>query len=102
VTDREEIAHDLLRRQVERSIPASSVVVLNRNNSENRLEATTKLRESSSINQTLIDAQPRSCMAVLVARPHHEEPEDEPLTHCEVCGRPEAGRPASRCLSAEK
>jgi HAMP domain-containing protein/GGDEF domain-containing protein len=87
MTDREEIAHDLLRRQVERSIPASSVVVLNRNNSENRLEATTKLRESSSLNQTLIDAQPRSCMAVLFARPHHEEPEDEPLTHCEVCGK---------------
>jgi diguanylate cyclase (GGDEF)-like protein len=87
VTDREEIAHDLLRRQVERCIPASSVVVLNRNNSENRLEATTKLRENSSLKQTLIDAKPRSCKAVLFARPHREEPEDEPLTHCEVCGK---------------
>ncbi len=87
VTDREQIAHDLLRRQVERSIPASSVVVLNRNNSENRLEATTKLREDSSLKDTLIDAKPRSCMAVLFARPHREEPEHEPLTHCEVCGK---------------
>jgi diguanylate cyclase (GGDEF)-like protein len=87
VTDREEIAHDLLIRQIERSIPDSSVVVLNRNNSENRLEATTKLRENSSLKQTLIDAKPRSCMAVLFARPHSEEPEHEPLTHCEVCGR---------------
>ena len=87
VTDREEIAHDLLRRQVERSIPDSSVVVLNRNNSENRLEATTKLRENSSLKQTLIDAKPRSCMAVLFARPHREEPEHEPLTHCEICGK---------------
>jgi diguanylate cyclase (GGDEF)-like protein len=87
VTDREEIAHDLLRRQVERSIPNSSVVVLNRNNSENRLEATTKLRENSSLKQTLIEAKPRSCMAVLFARPHREEPEHEPLTHCEVCGK---------------
>jgi diguanylate cyclase (GGDEF)-like protein len=87
VTDSEEIAHDLLRRQIERSIPASSVVVLNRNNSENRLEATTKLREDSSLKQTLIDAKPRSCMAVLFARPHREEPEHEPLTHCEVCGK---------------
>ena len=51
VTDREEIAHDLLRRQVERSIAASSVTVLNRNNSENRLEATTALHENSSLNK---------------------------------------------------
>jgi diguanylate cyclase (GGDEF)-like protein len=87
VTDREEIAHDLLRRQLERSIPGSSVVVLNRNNSENRLEATTRLCENSSLKQTLIDAKPRSCMAVLFARPHREEPEHEPLTHCEVCGK---------------
>jgi diguanylate cyclase (GGDEF)-like protein len=87
VTDREEIAHDLLKRQVERSIPDSSVVVLNRNNSENRLEATTQLREDSALKQTLIDAKPRSCMAVLFARPHHEAPECEPLTHCEVCGK---------------
>jgi diguanylate cyclase (GGDEF)-like protein len=87
VTDREEIAHDLLKRQLERSIPDSSVVVLNRNNSENRLEATTKLREDSSLTQTLIDAKPRSCMAVLFARPHREAPEHEPLTHCDVCGK---------------
>lgn len=34
VTDSEETAHDLLKRQLKRSISASSVVVLNRNNSE--------------------------------------------------------------------
>jgi HAMP domain-containing protein len=72
VTDTEEVAHDLLRRQVERSIPGSSVVVLNRNNSENRLEATTIVPDGSTLKQTLIDAKPRSCMAVLFARPHSE------------------------------
>jgi diguanylate cyclase (GGDEF)-like protein len=87
VTDSEQIAHDLLRRQVERSIAASSVTVLNRNNSENRLEATTALHENSSLEETLVDAKPRSCMAVLFARPHTEDPEHEPLTHCEVCGK---------------
>jgi len=65
VTDSEEVAHDLLRRQVERSIADSSVVVLNRNNSDDRLEATTALREDSSLKASLIDATPSSCLAVL-------------------------------------
>jgi diguanylate cyclase (GGDEF)-like protein len=86
VTSREELAHDLLKRQVERSIAASSVVVLNRNNSDNRLEATTVLREGSALKTTLTDAKPGSCLAVLFARTHNEDPEHEPLTHCEVCG----------------
>ncbi len=47
VTDSEDVAHDLLRRQLERSIDGSSVVVLNRNNSADRLEATTALPEPS-------------------------------------------------------
>jgi diguanylate cyclase (GGDEF)-like protein len=87
VTSSEEVAHDLLKRQVERSIAGSSVVVLNRNNSDDRLEATTTLAESSSLRQTLVDAKPRSCMAVLFARPHQEDPEREPLSRCEVCGK---------------
>ena len=40
--------------------------------------------------QTLIDAQPRSCMAVLFASSHSEAPDRDPLTRCEVCG--ETGR----------
>jgi diguanylate cyclase (GGDEF)-like protein len=93
VTSSEELAHDLLKRQVERSIAGSSVVVLNRNNSDDRLEATTALPEGSPIAHTLIDAKPRSCLAVLFARPHEEDPEREPLTRCEVCG--ETGRRAT-------
>jgi len=87
VTDSEEVAHDLLKRQVERSIAGSSVVVLNRNNSDDRLEATTALREDSSLKASLIDATPSSCLAVLYARPHNEDPDREPLTRCEVCGK---------------
>ncbi len=87
MTDSEKLAHDLLKRQVERSIAGSNVVVLNRNNSENRLEAATAVRDDSWLRQSLIDAKPRSCMAVLFARPHGEDPEHEPLTRCEVCGQ---------------
>jgi hypothetical protein len=90
VTDSEEVAHDLLKRQVERSIAGSSVVVLNRNNSDDRLEATTALREDSYLKASLTDATPSSCLAVLFARPYSEDPEREPLTRCEVCGK--AGR----------
>ncbi len=87
VTDSEEAAHDLLKRQVERSVAGSSVVVLNRNNSENRLEATTALPEASPLNQSLIDAKPRSCLAVRFAQQHSESPDQEPLMRCEVCGQ---------------
>jgi diguanylate cyclase (GGDEF)-like protein len=86
VTDSEELAHDLLKRQVQRSISHSSVVVLNRNNSENRLEATTALPDTSTLNQSLVDAKPRSCLAVRFAHQHSETPDQEPLTRCEVCG----------------
>jgi len=86
VTDNEDIAHDLLRRQIERSISGSSAVVLNRNNSKNRLEAKTPLGEASWLTQSLTDADPRSCLAVRFARQHCEAPERDPLSHCEVCG----------------
>jgi diguanylate cyclase (GGDEF)-like protein len=93
VTNSEDLAHDLLKRQVERSIAGSSVVVLNRNNSDDRLEATTVLPADSPLKASLIDAKPRSCMAVLFARPHSEDPEREPLSRCEVCGK--VGRKAT-------
>ncbi len=87
VTDSEEVAHDLLKRQVQRSVPGSSAVILSRNNSEDRLEAKTAVPEDSPLNVSLTGAKPRSCMAVLFARSHSEDPEHEPLTRCEVCGQ---------------
>jgi diguanylate cyclase (GGDEF)-like protein len=87
VTDSEEVAHSLLKRQVQRSVPGSSAVVLSRNNSEDRLEAKTEVPEDSPLNESLSGAKPRSCMAVLFARSHSEDPDREPLTRCEVCGQ---------------
>jgi diguanylate cyclase (GGDEF)-like protein len=87
VTDSEQVAHDLLKLQVERSIPGASAVILNRNNSDDRLEAATAFSEDSALTLSLSGATPRSCMAVLFAREHSEEPEREPLTRCAVCGK---------------
>ncbi len=87
VIESEQVAHDLLKRQVERSVPGSSAVILNRNNSDDRLEATTAMPEDSPLKVSLSDAKPRSCMAVLFARSHSEDPDLKPLTRCEVCGQ---------------
>jgi diguanylate cyclase (GGDEF)-like protein len=86
VTESAEVAQDLLKRQVERSVPGSTAVVLNRNNSDDRLEAATALSDDSPLKLSLSGATPRSCKAVLFARGHTEDPDREPLTRCEVCG----------------
>jgi diguanylate cyclase (GGDEF)-like protein len=85
LTEAEEEAHELLKRHLERSIPANGVVMLNRNNSADRLEATTELVAGSGFAERLSAAQPRDCLAVRLARPHHEEPGDEPLISCGLC-----------------
>jgi len=87
VTRGEAEAHDLLRRHVERTIGGSSVVVLNRNNSRDRLEAVTAVPDESRLGERLIAATPASCLAVRLARPHTERPADDALMRCELCGR---------------
>ena len=87
LTETEEEAHDLLKRQIERVLPGSSVVMLNRNNSADRLQATTKIPADSPLQQTLRNAKPRSCLAVRFARPHSEQLDGNALISCEVCGK---------------
>ena len=89
LTETETEAHLLLKRQVERSIPDSVAVVLNRNNSADRLQATTPVAADSALADTLTHAKPRSCLAVRFARTHAEQPGVEPLLGCEVCGNTE-------------
>ena len=86
LTETETEAHLLLKRQVERSIPDSVAVVLNRNNSADRLQATTPVAADSALGDTLTHAKPRSCLAVRFARTHAEQPGVESLLGCEVCG----------------
>jgi diguanylate cyclase (GGDEF)-like protein len=86
VTETESEAHALVKRHLERSLPGSEVVVLNRNNSQNRLEATTPVPSASPFAQRLIDSAPNSCLAVRLGRPHEQSREQEPLLACGLCG----------------
>jgi diguanylate cyclase (GGDEF)-like protein len=90
VTEAEDEAHGLLKRHLERSIPGSRVVVLNRNNSADRLEATTELPPDSELGGRLAEAKPRDCMAVRLARQHQESPGAERLISCGLCGHLDA------------
>jgi diguanylate cyclase (GGDEF)-like protein len=85
VSETEEESYGLLKRHLERSIPRSAVVVLNRNNSSDRLEATTELSPESGLAERLATAQPRDCLAVRSAQRHDEEPGAEPLIGCDLC-----------------
>ena len=83
------LARQLLQRHLERALPATAAVVLNRNNSADRLEAVTALPPGSPLAGTLRGAEPRSCLAV---RPAGRKPRTE------GGGRPcSPARCASRC-----
>lgn len=89
VTATEDEAHELVQRHLERSLPASTAVVLKRNNSANRLEAATALVTSSDMAARLVSAEPRSCLALRFGRPHREGSLRPPLLNCAVCGHRE-------------
>jgi diguanylate cyclase (GGDEF)-like protein len=92
VTASEEEAHGLLKRHLERSIHASEAVVLNRNNSHDRLEPTTPVAPGSPLEHAFADAQPRSCLAVRYGRGHEEDAARTPLLECELCGKRASAR----------
>jgi diguanylate cyclase (GGDEF)-like protein len=81
----EDEAHRLLQRHLERTLPATSAVVLNRNNSADRLEAVTPLPDGSPLPGTLRGAEPRSCLAVRSGRTHQENGGRPALLSCPVC-----------------
>jgi diguanylate cyclase (GGDEF)-like protein len=81
-------AHDLVRRHLERTLAESTVVVLNRNNSANRLEAATPLPEDSHLAPAIADGvEPRACVAARLGRTHEGDPSDSALLRCELCGK---------------
>jgi diguanylate cyclase (GGDEF)-like protein len=78
-------AHRLLSNHLGGSIPGSSALVLNRNNSANRLEPTQRLPEDHPLCEPLKQAAPRSCLAVRLSRRYERGDTPEVLT-CELCG----------------
>jgi diguanylate cyclase (GGDEF)-like protein len=85
VTEAQDEAYDLLNRQIERSVSGGRAIVLNRNNSENRLEATTVSPPESDLIERLKGAEPRACLAVRFGRRHVESLDREPLVRCALC-----------------
>jgi diguanylate cyclase (GGDEF)-like protein len=81
----EEEADDLLKRQLERSVSSSKVMVLRRNNSADRLLPTTE--PDPALAERFADAQPRSCLAVRFGRTHEQGENAEPLVACALCSR---------------
>ncbi len=87
IANSEDEAHQLLQCHLERALPATAAVVLNRNNSADRLEAVTPLPPGSPLAGTLRGAEPRSCLAVRSGRTHRESGGRPPLLSCPVCAQ---------------
>jgi diguanylate cyclase (GGDEF)-like protein len=81
----EDEAHELVQRYIRRSLPGSSVTVLARNNSDNRLASTTPLPADSELGRQLVSAEPRSCLAIRLGRAHEGGPTGEELISCVLC-----------------
>jgi diguanylate cyclase (GGDEF)-like protein len=87
VAETEHEAHRVIKLHIERWVPDSDVVVLNRDSVTDELEASTPLPEDSPLREALESAEPRSCLAVRLARTHDSAGDPPPLLECELCGR---------------
>jgi diguanylate cyclase (GGDEF)-like protein len=85
-TRSEREAQRMLKRQLERTLGDSSATVLNRNNSDNRLEAVTGLAADSVLAMSIPDAEPDDCLAVRFGQPQERAGGAVPLLGCELCG----------------
>jgi diguanylate cyclase (GGDEF)-like protein len=83
--DTEAEAHELVQRHLVRTMPGSSVTVLSRNNSDNRLAAATSLAADSPLALRLASAEPRACLAIRLGRTHHDGVDHNELLSCGLC-----------------
>jgi diguanylate cyclase (GGDEF)-like protein len=79
-------ADALLKRHLELAVPGAHATVLKRNNSDNRLQASTEVPAGSALARRLDGAEPQSCVAVRLGRRHEELADDPQLLTCAVCG----------------
>jgi diguanylate cyclase (GGDEF)-like protein len=89
-TRTESAAHQLLKRHLERILPETRVVILNRNNSADRLESATSLSDDAVLAEKLGSAHPDDCLAIQLGRTHEQNGEDESLLQCQLCRRSES------------
>jgi CHASE3 domain sensor protein len=85
--DSEAEAHRLVQRHLERAVPGARAGVLIRNNSDNRLQATTIPAADSVLRDSLPDAEPRACLAIRLGRSHQDGSDHQELLSCAVCSR---------------
>lgn len=88
VSRSEEESRQLLVRHIERAVPGAGAAVLNRNNSDDRLEPSL----SASAQTTPLcdlpreELQPASCLAVRLSRSYDRRRGEESLAECSICG----------------
>ncbi|HKP18818.1 MAG TPA: diguanylate cyclase [Gaiellaceae bacterium] len=80
-------AHSILTEHLEDSVPGSSVLVLKRNNSADRLEPSRRLEEDHPLAQPVLVAEPRSCLAVRLSRRYDRgSQKSKEVLDCAICG----------------
>ena len=84
-------AKELLRRRAERLVPAADAVVLTCNASGNSLAAATDPAAVPGLADALLDATPRTCLAIRRGNTHERKPDSAPLQRCELCDRVDGG-----------
>jgi diguanylate cyclase (GGDEF)-like protein len=86
VSETENEARELIKRRIETGLRGAMVTVLSRNNSADRLEATTPVPDGP-LASALEGAKPRSCLAIRLGREHEERGAHNGSTvACELCG----------------
>jgi diguanylate cyclase (GGDEF)-like protein len=89
VSASEKESQGLLIRHVERVVPGAGAAVFNRNDSDDRLEAS--LSEKAELTPLrdleVVQLRPRSCLAVRLSRAYERQPGEDSLLRCEACGK---------------
>jgi diguanylate cyclase (GGDEF)-like protein len=80
-----EEAQALLKRHLERVMPKSSAVVLNRDPVSRQLEAVTPLADDSPLHATLTGVSENVCVAIRTSRRHRSGDGSTALLPCRVC-----------------
>jgi len=79
-------AHLVIAHHLETAISGGEVIILNRNNSADRLEPATPLRDDHDLLPLLRDSKPRSCLAVRLNRQYERGTGQDEILTCSICG----------------